>query len=107
MNLRVHLDLSRALSGRRRRLSDHQNGIAMADVAYILGARVIRKAFHLETVRGKGPTTRTRSKPAGMRKLVRDLRRVRVALGTGEKQPLAPEKKPLYKMGKKLVAARE
>jgi N-acetylneuraminate synthase/sialic acid synthase len=41
-----------------------------------------------------------------MRKLVRDLRRVRVALGTGAKQPLPIEKKPLYKMGKKLVAAR-
>jgi len=42
-----------------------------------------------------------------MRKLVRDLRRVRVALGTGEKQPLPQEKKPLYKMGKKLVAAHQ
>jgi N-acetylneuraminate synthase/sialic acid synthase len=41
-----------------------------------------------------------------MRKLVRDLRRVRAALGTGVKAPLAVEKKPLFKMGKKLVAAR-
>ena len=41
-----------------------------------------------------------------MRKLVRDLRRVPVAIGDGVKRPLADEAKPLEKMGKKLVAAR-
>ena len=41
-----------------------------------------------------------------MSKAYEDGRR-RVALGTGEKQPLPVEKKPLYKMGKKLVAAHE
>ena len=87
-------------------LSDHQNGIAMADVAYILGARVIEKHFTLNRA-WKGTDHAYSLEPAGMRKLVRDLRRVRVALGTGDKQPLPPEKKPLYKMGKKLVAARE
>jgi N-acetylneuraminate synthase/sialic acid synthase len=34
------------------------------------------------------------------------LRRARVALGNGVKQRLPGEQKPLYKMGKKLVAAR-
>jgi N-acetylneuraminate synthase/sialic acid synthase len=86
-------------------LSDHQNGIAMADVAYILGARVIEKHFTLNRA-WKGTDHAYSLEAAGMRKLVRDLRRVRVALGTGMKQPLAIEKKPLYKMGKKLVAAR-
>jgi N-acetylneuraminate synthase/sialic acid synthase len=42
----------------------------------------------------------------GLRKLVRDLRRARVALGDGVKRPLACEEGALYKMGKKLVAAR-
>jgi len=87
-------------------LSDHQNGIAMADVAYILGARVIEKHFTLNRA-WKGTDHAYSLEPAGMRKLVRDLRRVRVALGTGIKQSLPTEKKPLYKMGKKLVAARE
>ena len=86
-------------------LSDHQNGIAMADVAYILGARVIEKHFTLNRA-WKGTDHAYSLEAAGLRKLVRDLRRVRVALGTGMKQPLAIEKKPLYKMGKKLVAAR-
>lgn len=86
-------------------LSDHQNGIAMADVAYILGARVIEKHFTLNRA-SKGTDHAYSLEPVGMRKLVRDLRRVRVALGSGEKAPLAVEKKPLFKMGKKLVAGR-
>ena len=85
-------------------LSDHQNGIAMADIAYLLGARVIEKHFTLNRA-WKGTDHAYSLEPVGMRKLVRDLRRVRAALGTGEKQPLPLEKKALYKMGKKLVAA--
>jgi sialic acid synthase len=42
----------------------------------------------------------------GLRKLVRDLRRARVAMGDGIKRPIAKEAKPLFRMGKKLVAAR-
>ena len=45
--------------------------------------------------------------PIGMRKLVRDLRRVPDALGDGVKRQLASEARPLTKMGKKLVAARD
>jgi N-acetylneuraminate synthase/sialic acid synthase len=44
--------------------------------------------------------------PEGMRKLVRDLRRVPAALGSGVKRPLPSEQEPLRKMGKQLVAAR-
>lgn len=86
-------------------LSDHQNGIAMADAAYILGARVIEKHFTLNRA-WKGTDHAYSLEPAGMRKLVRDLRRIRVALGSGDKRPLAIETRPLFKMGKKLVAAR-
>jgi sialic acid synthase len=86
-------------------LSDHQNGIAMADAAYILGARVIEKHFTLNRA-WKGTDHAYSLEPVGMRKLVRDLRRVRAALGSGDKRPLGLEKTPLYKMGKKLVAAR-
>jgi N-acetylneuraminate synthase/sialic acid synthase len=45
--------------------------------------------------------------PIGMRKLVRDLRRARVALGDGVKQVYPSEVNPISKMGKKLVAARD
>jgi N-acetylneuraminate synthase/sialic acid synthase len=45
--------------------------------------------------------------PQGMRKLVRDLQRTRVALGDGAKKMYQSEAAPVVKMGKKLVAARD
>jgi sialic acid synthase len=87
-------------------LSDHQNGIAMAVVAYMLGARVIEKHFTLDHAL-KGRDHAFSLMPEGMRRLVRDLHRVPTALGDPEKRPLPIEADPLEKMGKKLVAARE
>ncbi len=87
-------------------LSDHQNGIAMALVAYMLGARVIEKHFTLNHA-WKGSDHAYSLMPDGMRRLVRDLNRIPEALGDGVKRPLASEERPLEKMGKKLVAARE
>jgi sialic acid synthase len=86
-------------------LSDHQNGIAMAVVAYMLGARVIEKHFTLDHAL-KGRDHAFSLMPEGMRRLVRDLHRVPAALGDSEKRPLPIEADPLEKMGKKLVAAR-
>ncbi len=86
-------------------LSDHQDGIAMSLVAYMLGARVIEKHFTLSHT-WKGTDHAFSLMPEGMRKLVRDLRRVPDALGDGVKRPLQIEEKPLQKMGKKLVATR-
>ncbi len=87
-------------------LSDHQSGIAMTLVGYMLGARVIEKHFTLDHA-WKGSDHAFSLMPEGMRRLVRDLHRVPVAIGDGEKRPLESEKRPLEKMGKKLVAARE
>src|SRR6266511_1071320 len=87
-------------------LSDHQNGISMALVAFMLGARVIEKHFTLNHA-WKGTDHAFSLMPEGLRKLVRDLQRVPAALGDGVKRPLPVEAKPLEKMGKKLVAARD
>lgn len=87
-------------------LSDHENGIAMAVAAYVLGARVVEKHFTMNHT-WKGTDHAFSLEPIGMRKLVRDLRRVRLALGTGVKVPYDTEMGPLLKMGKKLVAARD
>jgi len=87
-------------------LSDHQNGIAMAVVAFMLGARIIEKHFTLDHAL-KGRDHAFSLMPEGMRRLVRDLHRVPAALGDGEKRPLPIEADPLAKMGKKIVAARE
>ena len=86
-------------------LSDHQDGIAMAPVAYMLGARVIEKHF-TSSHAAKGTDHAFSLMPEGMRKLVRDLRRVPIAVGDGVKRPLPSEAAPLRKMGKQLVAAR-
>jgi N-acetylneuraminate synthase/sialic acid synthase len=85
--------------------SDHQNGIAMAVVAYMLGARVFEKHFTLNHA-WKGTDHALSLMPDGMRKYVRDLQRAPLAVGDGVKRRLPSEERPLEKMGKKLVAAR-
>jgi sialic acid synthase len=87
-------------------LSDHQNGIAMAEMSYVLGARVIEKHFTLSHA-WKGTDHGFSLEPVGMKKMVRDLRRARAAMGDGVKIPFESEKKGLYKLAKKLVAARD
>ena len=87
-------------------LSDHQSGIAMSLVAYMLGARVIEKHFTLNHA-WKGSDHAFSLMPEGMRRLVRDLHRIPDALGDGVKRPLASEERPLEKMGKQLVATRD
>ena len=86
-------------------LSDHDNGIAMAPVAYILGARIIEKHFTLNHA-WKGTDHAFSLEPIGMRKLVRDLRRAKVALGDGVKKIYPEEVQPIIKMSKKIVVAR-
>jgi N-acetylneuraminate synthase/sialic acid synthase len=85
-------------------LSDHYNGIAMAVAAYVLGARVIEKHFTLNHT-WKGTDHALSLEPIGMQKMVRDLRRARVALGDGTKRVYPSETRAIMKMGKSLVAA--
>jgi sialic acid synthase len=84
--------------------SSHDNGIAMAVAGYVLGARVVEKHFTLNRAM-KGTDHAFSLEPVGLRKMVRDLRRVRTAMGDGVKKVYPTEVKPLIKMGKKLVAA--
>src|SRR5204863_4069879 len=71
----------------------------------VLGARVIEKHFTLNHT-WKGTDHAFSLEPEGFRKMVRDLRRVRSALGDGVKRVLPSETNPITKMGKSLVAAR-
>jgi sialic acid synthase SpsE len=87
-------------------LSSHDNGIAMAVAGYMLGARVIEKHFTLNHT-WKGTDHAFSLEPTGFKKMVRDLRRVRVAMGDGVKRVYETEVNPMVKMGKKLVAARD
>jgi sialic acid synthase len=85
--------------------SSHDNGIAMAVAAYTLGARVIEKHFTLNRAM-RGTDHAFSLEPGGLRKLVRDLRRTEVALGSDVKRMHASETAPIVKMSKKIVAAR-
>jgi len=87
-------------------LSDHENGIAMATAAYVLGARIVEQHFTINHT-WKGTDQVFSLEPIGMRKLVRDLRRVREALGDGVKSVYPNEVTPISKLGKKLVASRD
>jgi sialic acid synthase len=77
--------------------SGHDNGIAMATAAYVLGARIVEKHFSLNRAM-KGTDHAFSLEPAGMRKQVRDLQRVRLALGDGTKKYYPSEVAPISKM---------
>lgn len=87
-------------------LSSHDSGIAMALAAYVLGARVVEKHITLNRAL-KGTDHAFSLERPGLSRMVRDLKRVRVAMGDGTKSVYMSEKAPLSKMGKKLVAARD
>jgi N-acetylneuraminate synthase/sialic acid synthase len=86
--------------------SGHDNGIAMAVAAFVLGGRVIEKRFTLNRAM-KGTDHAFSLEPVGLRKMVRDLERTREALGDGVKKVYESERAPILKMGKSLVVARD
>lgn len=86
--------------------SSHDNGIAMAVAAYVLGVRVVEKHFTLNRAM-KGTDHAFSLEPLGLTKMVRDLRRLKVAMGSASKRTLASEESAVAKMGKSLVAARD
>ena len=106
MNLRVITTYRGLFPNNVIGLSDHQSGIAMAVVAYTLGARIVEKHFTLNRA-WKGTDHAFSLEPIGLRKLMRDLQRARHAFGDGIKRPLEIEEEAVKKMGKKLVAARD
>jgi sialic acid synthase len=79
--------------------SDHSNGISMAPIAYALGARIFEKHFTLDRTM-KGTDQAMSLEPSGMRKMVRDLKRARLALGDGIKRRYQSEAIPLAKQWK-------
>lgn len=87
-------------------LSDHYNGIALPVAAYVLGARIVEKHFTLNRAL-RGTDHAFSLEPIGLRKLVRDLRRTKMALGDGIKKIYESEESARMKMGKKMVASRD
>ena len=78
----------------------------MAPVSYLLGARVLEKHFTLNRT-WKGTDHAFSLAPAGFKRMIRDLRRTRLALGDGVKRTHETEHAPIIKMSKKLVAKQD
>jgi N-acetylneuraminate synthase/sialic acid synthase len=106
LNLRVITSFRERFPDSVVGLSSHDNGIAMAVAAYMLGARIVEKHFTLNHT-WKGTDHAFSLEPIGFKKMVRDLQRTRVAIGDGVKRPYETEVNPIIKMGKKIVAARD
>jgi sialic acid synthase len=79
--------------------SGHDTGIAMAPVAYALGARIIEKHFTLDRS-SKGTDQAMSLEPHGFRSMVENLKLCRRSLGDGVKRRYASEVAPLAKQWK-------
>lgn len=106
LNLRVIETLRTEFPNQVIGYSGHDNGIAMALAAYVLGAQIIEKHFTLDRTM-KGTDHAFSLEPEGMRKMVRDLKRAQIALGDGEKVFYETETAPVIKMSKSIVAAKD
>ncbi len=85
--------------------SDHFRGNVFGPSAYVLGARVFEKHFTLNR-KWKGTDQAFSSEPADMKGYIDDINTVMLALDKNKHLDNC-EIKPLYKMGKKLVASRQ
>lgn len=83
--------------------SGHDSGILLPSIAYMLGARVFEKHFTLNRAL-KGTDHKFSLEPQGLKKLVRDLKRIKMSLGDGHKCMYEEEKTPRSKMAKSLYS---
>jgi sialic acid synthase len=102
MNLAVIIKYKKEFPNLSIGLSDHENGIDAAVIAYMLGARVFEKHFTLDRA-NKGTDHAFSLEPLGLAKFVRNLKRIDLLIGTADKKLLESEKKPLLKMQKSIV----
>ncbi len=86
--------------------SGHERGIAVSTVAVALGATIIERHITLDRTMD-GPDHAASLEPHGFRKLVRDIRNIEAALGTGEEKFISRgEILNREVLGKSLVARR-
>lgn len=103
MNLNVITELIKQYPKLTIGLSDHENGIDAASIAYMLGARVFEKHFTLDRSY-KGTDHSFSLEPQGLERLIRNLNRIPLMLGSNEKKMLPSEEEPLKKMYKSIVS---
>lgn len=83
--------------------SDHTIGIEVPIAAVAMGARVIEKHFTLDK-NMEGPDHKASLEPKELKEMVKAIRNIELALGSGIKQPTASEKKNKDIARKSIVA---
>ncbi|HEX9618414.1 MAG TPA: N-acetylneuraminate synthase family protein [Anaerolineales bacterium] len=87
--------------------SGHERGIAVSTVASAMGASIIERHITLDRTMD-GPDHAASLEPHGFKKMVRDIRQMTLALGTGEEKFMSRgEILNREVLGKSLVAARK
>lgn len=86
--------------------SDHTPGIEIPVAAVALGAAVIEKHFTLDR-NMEGPDHKASLEPDELREMVRAIRHVEKAMGSGVKEPSVSERKNMPIARKSIVAARD
>ena len=104
VNLRAMVAMG-AKSGLPVGYSDHTMGIEVSLAAVALGATVIEKHFTLDNSM-EGPDHRASLEPGEFKRMVRSIRNIEAALGTGDKVPAVSEKKNISVVRKSIVAKR-
>jgi N-acetylneuraminate synthase/sialic acid synthase len=101
MNLNVIKTLQSEFKNTPIGLSDHENGIDAALIAYMLGARVFEKHFTYDRA-AKGTDHAFSLEPMGLSRLSRNLERIPKLLGSFKKRILDCEIEPIKKMSKSI-----
>lgn len=104
VNLRA-METIREAFGLRVGYSDHSEGISIPIAASVMGAKVIEKHFTLDKTLA-GPDHHASLDPDELKTMVREIRRVELAIGDGVKVPMASELENRLIARKSLVAAR-
>jgi sialic acid synthase SpsE/sugar phosphate isomerase/epimerase len=102
LNLRF-IDTLRRETGEIIGYSGHEHGLAATYATIPLGAKVIERHFTIDRTM-VGPDHAISLEPRGLENLVRDIRRIEEALGTGKKYMTAGEFINRRNLGKSLVA---
>lgn len=102
VNLKAMLSL-KAKFGLEVGYSDHTQGIEVAVAAVAMGARIIEKHFTLDR-NMEGPDHKASLEPCELAEMVRSIRHIEEALGTGDKHPASSEIKNRDVARKSIVA---
>jgi N,N'-diacetyllegionaminate synthase len=104
VNLNAMLTMQKEL-GLKAGYSDHTPGIEVSIAAVALGASVIEKHFTLDK-NMEGPDHKASLEPTEFAAMVKAIRNIEKALGTGEKKPSPSEIKNISIVRKSIVAKR-